>query len=340
MRRLVVCIFLMAGLALAAPPQVKRVSYTYNATKIEFWYPTLIDNGDGLNFSSRMTISESDGNTSWSRDKLRSRRFLCGLHDCKVNFNSIAKDWSQNNETLARIQTEIAGYQEQIARKQIRQSQVEQYIKENQCSSVSSGPEKPAFACSTDDVEEVATTLCAIREFGAKLCEKGGKDVLDFDAPKFFKDALAREGCAAAIHEVIGEEYSLLDKTINKYTVDLPITIISEVIGSFWKAAKEVFDWSIAFTKTRACLPSGAEICRRKYSVWQTSVTEHFATYSENIKLCVAASEELGAAKAEIERDKQHIAVGERLTFERIQLKREIQSQFREEFHPHALQSM
>ena len=177
---------------------------------------------------------------------------------------------------------------------------METYLSEHSCTSISVGPEKPAFACSESESSEVATTACIIREMGSKVCEKAGKEMANIDAPKFFKDIVAREGCGAAVHEFTGEQYNVLDKTIRRYTADLPVTILSAIIGWFSRDAKEVFDWAVAAKKAHACIPGATEVCRRKYLTWQVAVDNHLAQNEPQIRECQNARAALDSAVNDI----------------------------------------
>jgi hypothetical protein len=280
--------FLLA--AFGAPPQVKQVAHTYKASEVRFWYPTFLKIDGATEFSDRVSIPANSG-SDWSYDHLRGARFLCSTEKCAAIENPVFVAWRENESNLVKVVAEAERFGSAIQRAREQSVVVEKYLAEQSCSEAFSGPQKPAFACAEAETQEIATTTCVIRELGAKACEKMGKDAVDIDAPKFFKDAIAREGCGAAVHEITGESYSLLDKTIKKYTAELGITLISEFIGLFSKGAKDAFDWTIAAAKTQACIPSGIELCRTRYATWQESVTQHFAkSLSVNSTLRIRAA--------------------------------------------------
>ena len=306
MRSLIVSLLIALVVLLAIPPQVKSVEYTYQATRVSFWYPTFIQRRSEIIFSDNLLIA-TEIEHDWTHDRLRSAHFLCGESRCKSEGNPVAIAWKSATEALDASTRDIERFNSYIAQAQNKRKSMIEYLEKNSCEQIGKGPEKPAFACSESEAEEVATTTCIIRELGSKACEKGGKEVLDGDVPKFLKDAVTREGCGALVNEIIGEDYSILDKTIKKYTTELGITIISEIIGYFSNNLKEGFDWSVAALKAKVCIPTGVNLCRQKYVVWQEAASAHFAKFDQGIRWCNDARTVLTGAESEISRSESHL---------------------------------
>ncbi len=337
MRVLLFSIVIAAITALIIPPQVKQITHTYQSTEIRFWYPTFLKVDGEVRFNSKMSVL-SGGDIDWSRDQLRSTKFICTRQECEKRQNPVFANWVENEKQITRVTSEAEGFKVAIQKAREQFNAMEKYLKEHSCSEVSAVPPKPAFACAEHEAQEVAATTCFIREFGAKVCEKVGKDALTIDAPKLFKDAVAREGCAAAVHEITGESYNLLDKTIKKYTVDLPVTLLSEFIGWFSQGAKDVFDLSVAGVRTKACIPSGIQLCTAKFSNWQSQVSEHLARFEQQIKYCQQALEIREAAQSAIGRNEAHLVTAENLLSQLRDKKVTLEQQVDRVEMPHALE--
>ncbi len=309
MRVLFFLFLVLTGLMIAIPPQVKAVQFTYDSTHVTLWYPTVLRIDGKLLFAGQFRVLEPTSNP-WTFDTLRSASFLCGKQACNTEANPVAAAWQKVGGDLRATELDLEKFRGFLASAQQTQRSMQDYVSSNSCEVLSKGPSRPAFACSASEAQEVATTTCLIREMGAKLCEKGGKDVLPEDAPKFFRDAVAREGCGAIVHEITGERYNLLDKTIKKYTDELGITLLSELLGVFSKDLKEGFDWSVAAAKTKACIPSGMLLCRQKQSAWEEAYSLHFSKYDQPIKWCNEAKVKLDGAAQEIVSNEKYIAIG------------------------------
>ena len=307
MRTIFILAIVAILLAFAAPPQVKRLNHNYRSTEVEFWYPTFVKFSGNVEFTEKLTIPSSF-NSNWIYDQLRSTQFLCAAKKCTHSKNPVFASWVENEASLKRVALEAEGFERELKRAQEESESMKEYLSKNSCVEVETGPQKPPFACADNEAEEIATTTCIIRELGAKACEKIGKDAIDIDAPKFFKDALAREGCGVAAHEITGESYSILDKTVKKYTTDLFVTMISEAIGYFSKGAKDAFDWTVAAAKTQACIPYGVDLCRMKYLNWQQNLNEHFSKFDQQVKYCQQAKERLLNAGKAVETKRGHLA--------------------------------
>lgn len=306
MRTLIVTLLVAVIVLLAIPPQVKSVEHTYQATRISFWYPTLVKIKHETVFLEQLVISAGE-EVDWTLDSLRSAHFLCGNGLCKSDVNPVAVAWRSTVKSIETTERDVERFNSYIAQAQSKRKSMLEYREKNSCEQITKGPDKPTFACSESEAEEVATTTCVIRELGSKACEKGGKEVLEGDAPKFLRDAVAREGCGALVHEITGENYNIFDKTIKKYTAELGITIFSEILGYFSKNLKDGFDWSVAALKAKACVPSGVQLCRQKFVVWQEEVSAHFAKFDQGIRWCNEASSILAGAESEITSNERHL---------------------------------
>jgi hypothetical protein len=312
-------------LALLIPPQVKTVQFKYDSTYVEFWYPTFVQTRSGIEFRDNLEVKESETATDWSSDDLRATKFICTKDLCQSAFNPIAREWQKNEVRLGEVKKELTGYQLELTTAQNNFANAKRYLIENSCDSISAGPSKPSFACAPFEEADIALVTCSIRELGAKACEKLGKNAVDIEAPKFFKDVIAREGCGAVATEILGEEYNPLDKTIKKYTIDLPLTVISEFLGLFWKDGKEGFDWLVSAAKTSQCIPSGVELCRGKYTEWQALTEAHLAKYSGQMKVCAQVVEKIKIIESEISITQTHIAAARSLTTSLSATKAEIE---------------
>lgn len=291
MQTILTVITLALAIAMGIPPQVKELAHTYKSTDLTFWYPTFFKKNGEVVFSRRLSVLSTSTDTDWTVDSLRSSHFICGKEFCRNTPNLVAREWQKNEETIAALQKELSEYQQRVTDATSRKAQAEQGFQLGSCEQVTTAPKKPRFACADYEAKEVALITCAIRELGTKACEKSGKGALDSDAPEFLKAVVAREGCAAVVHEVTGQQYNLLDKTVKKYTEELGITLFSEFLGWISPDIKEGFDWTIALAKTDACIPSGIRLCRAKYNSWQADLTSHFSNYGQEIRRC----QELGA---------------------------------------------
>lgn len=291
---------------LAVPPQVQTVEHTYQATRVSFWYPSIVKIKGELVFTDRLVVAAGEG-TDWTRDNLRSAHFLCGMSGCRSEVNPVAKAWSVTSNSINQTNRDIERFVASLATAKSKQKSMLEYLEKGSCEQLTRGPEKPAFACSESEAEEIAITTCVIRELGSKACEKGGKELLEGDAPKFLKDVAAREGCGAVVHQITGEDYNIFDKTIKKYTVELGITIASEIFGYFSKNLKDGFDWSVAALKAKACIPSGVNLCRQKFVNWQEASSAHFAKFDQGIRWCNEARTILASAESEIASTERHV---------------------------------
>lgn len=318
MRTILVVVVIVAAMALGIPPQVKEVAHTYSSTELTFWYPTLVKQGGEVVFSRSLSIHSASQDTDWTIDNLRSSHFICGKGFCRNTPNLVVLEWQKNKATITTLQRELFDYQQKSADATSRKLQAEQSFQQGSCEQVTTGPKKPRFACADYEAKEVAFVTCALRELGTKACEKVGKGTLDADAPEFLRAAVAREGCAAVMYEITGEQYSLLDKTIKKYTTDLQFTLASEFLGLISPEFKEGFDWTIALAETEACIPSGIRLCRAKYNSWQANVSSHFSTYGPEIRHCQelgateeAATEEISLYLIYIESSSRHLSTAQ-----------------------------
>lgn len=314
------------SIALIIPPQIKQITYTYQTTKVQFWYPTVLEVRGKFRFTDHVSIQVKT-TSNWNYDPLRKENYFCADKKCKAEENPIFVAWSKNEHQLELIAQEIQSFAQAIQHAQNQIISMEDYIAENSCAKVMSGPAKPTFACDQEEAKEVALTTCLIRELGAKACEEGVKQQIDIDAPEFLKEALARESCSSIVHEITGESYNLLDKTVKKYTHNLGPTLLSHLLGSFSNNLKKGFDWLFAAAKAKACIPSGIELCRTKYLNWQASVTEHFARYGQHINYCQGARENLLMAQATLKRSQSYwqsaIAQQDNLKIDKIKLEQE-----------------
>lgn len=236
------------------------------------------------------------------------------------------------------VTREISDFEATIKSARVQFNLMELYLRENSCSAIAAGPPKPTFACADNEAKDVATSLCVARELGPKLCEKISKDAVDIDIPKFVKDTLAREGCSAIVSEITGENYNLLDKTIKKYTADLSMTLFSELIGVFSKDVKDAFDWTVAASKARACIPSGIQLCKSKYATWQLQVNEHFEKFDQQIKSCNKALELRTSAKIDIENNEAHLVTAHDLLVQLNNNKKNLEQRADVIYVPHAIQ--
>ena len=306
MRTFIAIVLIGLAALLAIPPQVQTVEHTFQTTRVSFWYPSIVEINGELAFTDQLLVAAEES-IDWARDSLRSGHFLCGNSSCRSEVNPVAKAWRNTSRSIDATNKDIARFGAAIAAAKTKQQSMLEYIEKSSCEQLSRGPEKPTFACSESEAEEVATTTCVIRELGAKACEKGGKELLEGDAPKFLKDAAAREGCGALVHEITGDKYNILEKTIRKYTVELGITIISEIFGYFSKNLKEGFDWSVAAMKAKACIPHGVNLCRQKFVDWQEASSAHFAKFDQGIRWCNEARTILAGAESEINSNERHL---------------------------------
>lgn len=306
MRTFIFALLIAVAVLLAIPPQVQSVEHTYQTTRISFWYPTFIKIGDEIALSDQLMVPADEGK-DWTVDLLRSGRLLCGNSRCQSEENPVAMVWRSVVKNIDATNRDVERFNLYIGQAQSKRKSMLEYIEQNSCEQISKGPDKPPFACSESEAQEVATTACVIRELGSKACEKGGKEFLEGDAPKFLRDAVAREGCGALVHEITGENYNVLDKTIKKYTTELGITIISEIFGFFSKNLKEGFDWSVAALKAKACIPSGVSLCRQKFAVWQEATFTHFAKFDQGIRWCNEARTILQGAESEISSNERYM---------------------------------
>ena len=339
MRSFILTLLIAVAVLLAIPPQVQNVEHTYQTTRISFWYPTFIKRKDEIAFSDQLMIAAEE-DKDWTLDLLRSGHFLCGNSRCKPEANPVATAWRSTVKNIDATNRDIERFNLYIAQAQSKRKSMLEYLEKNSCEQVSKGPEKPPFACSESEAEEVATVTCVIRELGSKACEKGGKEFLEGEAPKFLKDAVAREGCGALVHEITGENYNILDKTIKKYTTELGITIISEIFGLFSKNLKEGFDWSIAALKAKACIPSGVSLCRQKFAVWQEATSTHFAKFDQGIRWCNEARTILEGAETEVSSNERHLETAS-TNLRRLAEERDRLQQVRElKPVPHLLQTL
>ena len=300
------------------PPQVKEVAHTYKSTELTFWYPTLLKQDGEVVLSRRLSVRSTSPDIDWTVDNLRSSHVICGKEFCRNTPNLVALEWQKNEVTISALQKDLAEYKKRVSDATSRKAQAEQSFQQGSCEQVTSGPKKPKFACADYEAKEIALVTCAIRELGTKACEKAGKGALDSDAPGFLKAVVAREGCAAVVHEITGEQYNLLDKTLKKYTEELGITLISEFLGWLSPDIKEGFDWTIALAKTDACIPSGIKLCRAKYNSWQADLTGHFSNYGPEIRRCQelgataqAATEEISLYRIYVDSSNRHLSTAQ-----------------------------
>ena len=226
MLRFVLTILLLIGVvALGLPPQVQHITYYFDRTVIEFWYPTIISEGDGFKFEHRVVLIDSQPGPTTFRDKLRGTPYLCGKSSCGEMENKVRTAWQENKNKIQAMEAVVAAAREVLANKERASHELSQFLEQHSCSTIADGPARPAFACAPSEAEEVGLGMCIIREAGPKLCELAIKDKVPENVPKFIKDLAVRESCAAFVSTIMGEEYSILDKTKKRYTEEILITV-------------------------------------------------------------------------------------------------------------------
>lgn len=310
MRLIAWMVGILVAISVLLPPQVKEVVYTYRSTKIYFWYPSpLLINGN-LEFHEDLSIFDGSGVV---KNIYGKSDFMCGLDFCKDFNNRILTEWNQEKNKRDAISKELSSFKNSISKAEGDLVLQDAFISDNSCENTVSGPGKPAFACGPGEEQDVAATVCVIRNAGPKLCEKAAKEeLLDGDMPKLARDILARESCAAIVSEALGDEYSLFSKTEKRYTEDLPITLMSSFIGLFSDDAKNLFDFGVIAAKTKECMPGAIERCSNEYQGWQNELIDYRLRYSEKIGLCMAAAQKADSLRSLISSLNDKVSVGER----------------------------
>lgn len=302
-----VCAVVVAGVLLA-PPQIKSLDFSFDRTTLKFWYPTVVKVNGHFDFTGTVVVADDGTSTDWNYEELRSSRYLCGAAWCQDTPNPIAMRWQAVEQKRRAIAAELQGFQSRVVGARAQLTEEENFLSKNSCALVISGPLKPAFACAPNEIQEIATFMCVAREAGPRLCEKAVKGAAGDDVPGLVKDIMSREGCAALVAELMGDRYDFLSKTEKRYTVDLPITFLSWLIGEFSKDAKEVFDWSVVAARTKMCIPYGARRCAAEYDQWQTVLSNHRQRLSAEIRSCQEAAERADSLRAELQSLSQSIA--------------------------------
>lgn len=185
-------LLVIALCALAAPPQIKSIEYSYSQTKIGFWYPTFIKIDGDIKFQDVIIDSYVSTEGQLGYDTLRGVRYLCGAKYCGKIDNEIRKSWLALNEKLSVTNAQLGVDRGKKNAELAKLLIVDETIRGMDCVGLNRGPDVPPFACAPDEQSEMAWTACAVREVGPKLCEIVAKDEMGDKMPKFLTNVFAR----------------------------------------------------------------------------------------------------------------------------------------------------
>lgn len=329
--------FLLIIAYFLAPLQVKTITHSHQRTTVDLWIPQVLKVDGSLTWSSSLIIDVQSTRGLWNLDRLRDVRFWCGKDWCSTAPNPIYSDWVKTLEIIDATEKELITKRRSLQDQLKEVARLSKYIDENSCESAIRPPLRPTWACTTQDEAEVAKQLCYIKEFGAKGCEKLTKDKIPGDMPSLVQAAIAREGCAGAMAEITGFEFNPGEKTIKKYTDELPLTLAIEGLKKLWKLGGEAAEWLVTGVKAQACVPAGVSHCRNLSSQHEQALSEFTADKSDRVKYCTQALALKETANAVLARLQDTVAQYERMLVEFQQKRQSLEKKIETINVPHLL---
>jgi hypothetical protein len=285
----IVLVLLVALAYFFAPLQVKEITHTYQSTTVKLWFPQIVKVKGNLEFESSLKVDITKTDGKWNWDSLRDMRMWCGKGWCQTSSNPVFAEWIKTRQAIELAEKELASIGSKLSSQKAEVERLQKYIEDYSCDSAVRPPTRPTWACAAADQVEVAKQLCYAKELGAKACEKFSKDKIPDELPSLLRDAIAREGCAATMAEATGFDFNLGEKTIKKYTIDLPITLIIEGAKKLSKLFGEVVDGFFTVGKAEACIPAGINHCRNIQLGYEQTLIQYSADATNLVKHCTQA---------------------------------------------------